>query len=351
MRHRLQLLGDDVEPELEVRRVDVGDQPPGEARQNPALDPLKVLRAAIGGDHQALPRRDDLVHRVEELLLRGILAGDELDVVDHQQIGRAQPLLEAVGVLGAHRGDELEHELLGGHIDHRATAAPAEVLPDRVHQVRLAEPGLAVEEQRVERHRAALRDAARGIVGDLVGLTDDEAVEGVARVERDRGAVLRDRLRINRYDRLGRRLGTGIEQGQRRALARGDHRDAADRGEVHAPGVIQALAIMGLDPARHERGRQRERERPRLVVEAGERRRLEPVVERARAKVSTQAGSDRAPGDRHGIGTGRIREPLSCASLVHTALPCRESRFAASMTTISCADDAPLRGRPASFSL
>ena len=39
-------LRDDREPQLEVGRVDVGDQPPGQARQDAALDALEILRAS-----------------------------------------------------------------------------------------------------------------------------------------------------------------------------------------------------------------------------------------------------------------------------------------------------------------
>jgi hypothetical protein len=37
---------------------------------------------------------------VEEFFLRRFLAGDELDIVDHQEVGRAQLLLELDGLVG-----------------------------------------------------------------------------------------------------------------------------------------------------------------------------------------------------------------------------------------------------------
>src|SRR3546814_5789039 len=80
------------------------------------------------------------------------LAGDELDVVDHEEISVAQLLLEPYRLVGAERCDELDHELLGRHVDDlRARTPSPEFVADGVQQVRLAAPGTAVEEEWVER--------------------------------------------------------------------------------------------------------------------------------------------------------------------------------------------------------
>src|SRR3546814_9174331 len=64
---------------------------------------------------RSLARRHDLVDRVEEFFLRRILAGDELQIVDQQQIGGAQPGLERKGIARAQRLHEFEHEAFGRH--------------------------------------------------------------------------------------------------------------------------------------------------------------------------------------------------------------------------------------------
>ena len=123
--------------------------------------PASSRRAAVGGDHDLPAAIDQRIEGVEELLLGGLLAADELDVVDHQHVGRAEQLLEAHGVLEAQRLDELVHELLGGQVDHLARRVLAADLPgDGVHQVGLAEPDAAVQEQRVERRRGRSRRRA-----------------------------------------------------------------------------------------------------------------------------------------------------------------------------------------------
>ena len=59
----------------------------------------------------------------------------------------------------------------------------ARVVPDGVEEVRLAQPGLPIDEQGVVGLGRRLRDGQRGRVGEPVARTDDEGVEGVLRVE------------------------------------------------------------------------------------------------------------------------------------------------------------------------
>ena len=129
---------------------------------------------------------------MEELFLRRVLATDELHIVDHQQVDRAELVLEIHRRAEAQGPDKLVHEFFGRQIDHLAPRGlGADVPGDRVHQVSLAEADPAVQEQRIERyivHRrhARLGNPARGGVGQLVRLADDEILEGEARIERRR---------------------------------------------------------------------------------------------------------------------------------------------------------------------
>ena len=77
--------------------------------------------------------------------------------------------------------------LVNSSVDtYRTTARVPErrgVVPDRVQQVGLAQPGAAVDEQRVVRLRRRLGDRDRRGVGEPVGRADDERLERVLRVE------------------------------------------------------------------------------------------------------------------------------------------------------------------------
>ncbi len=136
--------------QVELGRADVRHQPGAEPAREPRLEALERMRRAVGGDHQPFARRHELVDRVEEFLLRRILAADELEIVDHQQVDAAQPPLEAVRVLGAQGLDEFEHEALRRHVDRRgARIAVEEGMADRMHQVRLALAGARMEIERL----------------------------------------------------------------------------------------------------------------------------------------------------------------------------------------------------------
>src|SRR5262249_61298385 len=104
---------------------------------------------------------------MEELLLRRILATDELNIVDHQQIDRAELLLEIHRRLVAQCPDELVHELFGRKINDLAVAGMlADVPCHGMHQMRLAEPYPAIEKERIERHGVNRADAC---LGDAAG--------------------------------------------------------------------------------------------------------------------------------------------------------------------------------------
>ena len=119
-----------------------------------------------------------------------------------------------VGVAAADGLDELRRELLDGRVaDAQAVAVALDVVADRVQQVRLAEPGRAVDEERVLGLGGQLRDGQRGRVGEPVAVADHELLEGVLRVEavrpparrRERGSAGRRRARSSRRRRARRR--------------------------------------------------------------------------------------------------------------------------------------------------
>ena len=130
---------------------------------------------------------------VEELLLRALLAGEELDVVDQQQVERVVLRLQLVEGLALvvlhHVGDEL----LGVQVeDARVGPVGEERVADGVDQVRLAEADAAVDEERVVHEAGRAGDVQRGGARHLVGAAGNQRVEGQRRIEpaarRQRGA-------------------------------------------------------------------------------------------------------------------------------------------------------------------
>ena len=121
---------------------------------------------------------------MEEFFLGGILAADELHIVDHQNIDRAELFLEGHGITEAKRLDEPVHEFLGRQIDDMpARVLFADMPGNGVHQMCLAKPDAAIEEQRVERDRRGFGRPPGDGEGQLVRLADDEIGEGISRFQ------------------------------------------------------------------------------------------------------------------------------------------------------------------------
>ena len=179
----------------------------------------------VGGDHDLAAAAVQVVERVEELLLELLGALEELDVVDEQHVDLAVAPFEARHVLRAHRVDELVHHRLGRDVANAlAREELADVVADRVQQVGLAQPGRAVDEQRVVGPGRALGDRQRGRVREAVRGADDELVEGVAGIQR-RGEPGRAGVRARRRGGARRppstTAGGGVSWSRRRPAPRG----------------------------------------------------------------------------------------------------------------------------------
>ena len=121
----LGLLPQDRDAHLELGRLDVGDQAPLEARAQPIVEVGDLVRILVGGQHDLLVGLEQRVERVEELVLRAVLAGEELDVVDQQHVAALAVLAaELVHLPVADAVDVLVHERLGREVQD----APLRVL-------------------------------------------------------------------------------------------------------------------------------------------------------------------------------------------------------------------------------
>ena len=116
----LRLLAKDGHFGLEIGRLDVGGESPLESRAQPLFERGDLFRRTIGGEDDLLLRLVERVERVEELFLRPLLAGDELDVVEQQRVDGAIAVAERLHLVVADRGDQLGHERVGGHVDDLA---------------------------------------------------------------------------------------------------------------------------------------------------------------------------------------------------------------------------------------
>ncbi len=169
---------------FEVGGLDVGDEAPLEAGAETVFDVAELLGGPVGGEDDLLGVAVEGVEGVEELFLGFFLAGEELDVVDEEDVDGAVLVAEAGHLVEARGVGEVVDELLAGDVADGGVGLEAFYLvADGVHEVGLAHADAAVEEERVVGLGGSLGDGDGGGEGELVAGAGDEAVEVVARVE------------------------------------------------------------------------------------------------------------------------------------------------------------------------
>src|SRR6056297_566751 len=118
---------------------------------------------------------------MEELFLRAVLAGEELDIVNHQRIDTAIARLECVDGGVSQRLDHLADEFFRVQIDDlEIRIALGQFVSYSVQQMGLAESSAAVQQQRVVRLAWILGDLLGRSESELVGFAEDEIAEMVA---------------------------------------------------------------------------------------------------------------------------------------------------------------------------
>ena len=118
---------------------------------------------------------------MEELLLRALLSGDELNIVHQKQIHVAVAGPEILRRALLDGLDHLIRELIALDIgDPSCGILLEDGLTDRAQQVRLAEAGVAVDEEWIVVFSRLVRHGQGGRMREFVGAADDEAVEGIA---------------------------------------------------------------------------------------------------------------------------------------------------------------------------
>ena len=170
---------------------------------------------------------------MEELLLGALLAGEELNVVDEQDVDVAELVAERGHLVVADGVDHLVGELFAGDVaDGGVGLAALYVVADGVHEMGLAHADAAVEEERVVGLGGALGDGLGGGHGELVAAADDEGVELVARVELGGGVPVEAGLLGRGGGWAGWRAGAGAWGVEAMAWERGEAAVLADAGGV-----------------------------------------------------------------------------------------------------------------------
>ena len=179
------LLADDGHAGLVARPVDLGDQAPVEPADQALLQVGDLPRAAVAGEDDLPLGLVQRVEGVEELLLGLLVGGEELDVVDHQDVRVAVAVAELVQLAALDGLDEVVDERLAAQDAQLGLGvAGGDLAAGGLEQVGLAQPDAAVDEQRVVSLAGRLADRHAGGVGQAVARAGDEGLEGVVLPQR-----------------------------------------------------------------------------------------------------------------------------------------------------------------------
>ena len=108
----VRLPAQDRDPGLVVRRGDVDDQPAGEAADEPLVQRLDLRGRPVAGQDDLAVGGLQRVGQPQQLGLHFPPVGEELDVVDQQQIHVEEALAVGLAVAGGDRGVKRLHELV-----------------------------------------------------------------------------------------------------------------------------------------------------------------------------------------------------------------------------------------------
>ena len=86
---------EDCDFSLEIGWLDVGDEAPFEAAAETVFDVAEFFGGAVAGEDDLLGFFVKRIEGVEELLLHALFAGEELDVVDEEDVDGAELVAEA----------------------------------------------------------------------------------------------------------------------------------------------------------------------------------------------------------------------------------------------------------------
>ena len=274
------LLAEDGDAGLEAGGLDGSDHAPLEAGDEAFLKLGDLGSRAVAREDHLLMVVMQLVEGVEELVLRGFLASEEMDVVDQEQVEFAVTAAERGDAAGLEGLNEIVGESLGGDVgDASLRIAGVDRVGDRVHQVGLTETGRTVDEERVIVVARFLGDSERSAVGHLVFRTNDEIIKRVVRLDRRSrrsGGGLTRRTR----DRSGSR--SGFARSVNRSGQTEIHIAAGDEREL----ATEHLGVVAVHPGFGEHGRSFQHENLALDNAQGLQRRDPSFEVRARKGVT-----------------------------------------------------------------
>ena len=149
LRHReaetFRLAADDRHAGLKIGRLDICQKTPLKAGAEPVLQCFDLLGRAVAGEDDLLIAFVKRIKGVEELLLRTLFAGDELDIIDSKKIRLTVFFLKFGSAARTDGGDQLVGKLFALDIEQLIFGVVApDLAADGIDEVRFAQTALPV---------------------------------------------------------------------------------------------------------------------------------------------------------------------------------------------------------------
>ncbi len=152
-----------------VGRVDLDDEAPVEAADESVFEGGDFGGGGVGGEDDLATALIENVECMEQFFLAGFAAGEELDVVDDEEIGFAGAFAEGLEVASGDGLDEVVDEGFAGDVDGAEIGIGAEDFgAGGLEEVGLAEAGGAVDEQGVIECAELVAAGSAGGVGEAI---------------------------------------------------------------------------------------------------------------------------------------------------------------------------------------
>ena len=221
---------------------------------------VELGRMPVARKHHLLACRAEVLDQDSESLLRSYATFQQLHVIQQQDIAIFILFLECHGefadipyliLQGLAHGRRVTQEIVSVTIDDtRMSPGLLNLSGHRLQQVRLSEPRLAIDKQRVQRRITRIfGNGLASLASGKVAITLDKVFESVTRIQRKLAANHLLELRLLDHARNDRENGSSLRS-QRLFFRFHDTNTVTHifRAQHLRQGLVQNVAVMGTNP-------------------------------------------------------------------------------------------------------
>ena len=180
--HRLCLFGQNRYARFEIRCLNIAHQAPLKTRHEATLQACNFRSGAITAQNELFLSFEKFVEGVEKLLLYAFLVRQKMNVVNQQHVGFAVFAAKLRQSVVLDRLNKFVGKTFRRNVNNLCVrlVLPHE-MPDRLRQMGLSEPRVAVNEQRIVGFSGRVRHRCRRRMCQLIAGTHHKRIESILR--------------------------------------------------------------------------------------------------------------------------------------------------------------------------